>query len=90
MPSRRDRFEKISREAREQTNRALADEISSLTFLTEEDVARLLPRKIDKERFGALMAIVASGTDENTRIATLRDRLDELGSVLLKVLKELL
>lgn len=90
MPSRRERFEKISREAREKTNQALAGEISSLTFLTEDDVERLLPRKIDKERFGALMAIVAAGTDDNTKIASLRERLDELGTVLLRVLKELL
>ena len=90
MPSRRERFERISREVREQTNRALAGEISSLTFLTEDDVERLLPRKIDKERFGTLMAIVASGTDDNTKVARLKERLDEVGHVLLRVLKELL
>lgn len=90
MPSRRERFERISREAREQTNRVLADEISSLTFLTEEDVDRILPRKVDKERFGALMAIVASKADDNTKVATLREKLDEVGTVLLRVLGELL
>ena len=90
MPSRRERFERISREAREETNRNLAGEISSLTFLTEEDVDRILPRKVDKERFGTLMAIVAARTDENTRLATLRENLDEVGAVLLRVLRELL
>jgi len=90
MPSRRERFERISREARESTNRALAYEISSLTFLTEEDVERLLPRKIDKEQFGTLMAIVASGTDDNTKVAALRDNLDDVGAVLVKILKLLL
>ena len=90
MPSRRERFEAISREAREQTNRNLAGEISSLTFLTEEDVERILPRKADKERFGTLMAIVSAGTDDNTKVAQLRDNLDDLGRVLIKVLKELL
>ena len=90
MPSRRERFERISREARENTNRALADEISSLTFLTEEDVGRLLPRKIDKEQFGTLMAIVASGTDDNRKVAALRDNLDDVGVVLVRILKLLL
>ena len=90
MPTRRERFERISREARESTNRALANEISSLTFLTEEDVERLLPRKVDKERFGSLMAIVAAGTDDNTKVAALRENLDEVGTVLVKILKLLL
>jgi hypothetical protein len=90
MPSRRQRFETISREAREQTNRALADEISSLTFLTEEDVERILPRKIDKEHFGTIMAIVAAHTDDNTKVAALRENLDDVGRVLVRVLKLLL
>ena len=90
MPSRRERFERISREARESTNRALAGEISSLTLLTEEDVERLLPRKADKEQFGALMAIVAAATDENTKVAALRDNLDNVGGVLVKILRLLL
>jgi hypothetical protein len=90
MPSRRERFERISREVREQTNRELAGEISTLTFLAEDDVERLLPRKVDKEQFSTLMAIVASGTDDNTKVARLKERLDEVGHVLLKILKELL
>ena len=48
---------------------------------------RLLPRKVDKERFGSLMAIVAAGTDENTKVAALRENLDEVGTVLVKILK---
>jgi hypothetical protein len=87
MPSRRERFERISAEAAESTNRALTDEISSLTFLTEDDVERILPRKIDKEHFGRIMAIVASSTNQNTKVAALKENLDEVGGVLLKVLK---
>lgn len=90
MPSRRERFERISSQAREQTNRALADEISSLTFLTEEDVERILPRKVDKEHFGTIMSIVAARTDDNTKVAALRDNLDEVGRVLVRILKLLL
>ena len=90
MPSRRERFERISREARDQTNRELAGELSSLTLFTEDDVERLLPRKIDKERFGRLMAIVSGKTSDNQKVMALRENLDELGQVVLKVLKELL
>ena len=87
MSSRRERFEKVSREARESTNRALAQELTSLTFLTEQDVERLLPRKVDKERFGTLMAIVAAETDDNTKVAALKENMDEVGSVLMKILR---
>lgn len=90
MPSRRERFEKASREAREATNQALADELSDLTVLDRAEIERLLPRKVDKERFSALMAIVAAGTDDNTKVALLKERMDEVGGVLVKVLKTLL
>jgi hypothetical protein len=87
MSSRKERFEKVSREARESTNRALAQELTALTFLTEQDVQRLLPRKVDKERFGTLMAIVAADTDDKAKVAALKDNLDEVGGVLVKILK---
>jgi len=87
MSSRRERFEKVSREARESTNRALAQELTALTFLTEQDVQRLLPRKVDKEHFGALMAIVAADTDDNAKVAALKENLDEVGGVLVKILR---
>jgi hypothetical protein len=90
MSSRRERFERISREARDETNRALANEISSLTFLTEEDVDRILPRKADKEAFGVLMAIVAARTSEGAKVASLKKNMDQVGRVLVKVLRELL
>lgn len=90
MPSRRERFERISREAREDTNRALAGEISSLTFLTEEDVERVLPRKVDKEAFGVLMAIVAARTSDDEKLMALRKHLDQVGRVLVRILKEVL
>ena len=90
MPSRRERFERISREARESTNRELAGEISSLTIFTEEDVRRILPTKAHKLRFGTLMAIVAARTDDNAKVAALRENLDDVGDVLVKVLRLLL
>ena len=90
MPSRRERFQRISREAADHTNQVLRGEISSLTVLTEQDVDRVLPRKIDKERFGALMAIVGAGTDDNTKVARLKENFDEVGQVLVRILKLLL
>ena len=51
---------------------------------------RLLPRKVDKEGFGTLMAIVAAGTDDNAKVAALRENLDDVGAVLVKILRLLL
>jgi hypothetical protein len=90
MSSRKERFKKISAEARAETNASLASEISSLTRLSEEDIRRLLPRKADKERFGTLMAIVADATDDNAKVAALKENLDEVGGVLVRILKLLL
>jgi hypothetical protein len=90
MPSRTSRFAEAAREAREATNRELAGELSSLVRLTEEDIERLLPRKKDKKDFAALMAIVTSATDNNTKVATLKEKFEEVGAVTLKVLKTLL
>ena len=90
MPSRRERFERISREARASTNRALAGEISALTTFTLEEVERILPTKAHKLRFGTLMAIVAARTDENTKVAAFKENLDDVGEVLVRVLKLLL
>jgi hypothetical protein len=90
MPSRKDRFRKISEEAREATNASLAGEISSLTRLSEEDIQRLLPRKVDKERFGTLMAIVADSTSNNSKVASLKENMEEVGQVLIRILKLLL
>lgn len=90
MPSRTSRFADAAREAREATNRELAEELSSLVRLTEEDIERLLPRKQDKKDFAALMAIVSGATTNNTKVAALKEKFDEVGGVLLKVLKTLL
>jgi len=90
MPSRKDRFRKISAEARKATNASLAGEISSLTRLSEKDIQRLLPRKADKEQFGALMAIVADATSDNRKVAALKENMDEVGRVLVRILRLLL
>jgi hypothetical protein len=90
MPSRKERFKEISAEARKATNVGLAGELSSLTRLSEQDIQRLLPRKVDKEQFAALMAIVADSTDEDEKIAALKERLEEVGGVVVRILRLLL
>ena len=87
MPNR---FERIAENARKKTNAELAEELSRLTPMTEARLLRMLPTKRDKENLARLMAIVTASTSQNRKIAQLRSNLDELGGVLLKVLRALL
>ena len=56
----------------------------------QEDIQRLLPSKVDKERFGTLMAIVADTASDNRKVAALKENMDEVGQVLVRILKLLL
>jgi len=83
MPNR---FEQIAESVREKTNAELAEDLAKLTPLTQDKLARLLPTKADKENMARLMAIVTGSTNHNQKITALRDNIDDLGGVVLKVL----
>lgn len=85
----RNRFSKIARESAEKTDRELSDELSRLTRLTEPELHRLLPSRGDRERFAELMAIVDSSASANRRLKRLKDNIEELGPVILKVVRAL-
>jgi len=84
MPNR---FTEIAENAAERTNAELAEELSKLTPLTEDQIARKLPSKADKEALARLMEIVNGSTARNRRIAELKKNIEELGSVALRVLE---
>lgn len=84
MPNR---FREIARSAAERTNAELAEELAKLTPLTEDQIARKLPTKADKEALARLMEIVNGSANRNRRIASLKRNIDELGSVALRVLE---
>jgi hypothetical protein len=86
MPSRLDRYRAIARESGARTNEELDAEISRLTPLRDSQIARLLPNKGDKEKLAKLMEIVLDATEENEKIASLRDNIEELGSVAIRIL----
>jgi len=75
----------FSEEAR-LTNEQLAGELAKLTPLTAEEINRLLPNKVDKERFAQLIEIVNSSASQNSKLAALSDNFAELGGVSLKLL----
>lgn len=72
------------------TNYQLAGELAKLTPLTIDDVTKLLPRKVDKERFKKLIDIVKSAESQNKKLASFKDNVEELGEVTLKVMMKLL
>jgi hypothetical protein len=85
MPRRRFDFD-FSEEAA-LTNDELARELATHSALSAAEIARLLPRKADKERLGQLIEIVNSSAAQNRKIATLRRNFGELGGVVLKLLR---
>lgn len=72
------------------TNKELSTELAKLSPLTEAEVSKLLPRKIDKERYAQLLSIVQSSASQNKKVAELTDNFTELGGVAVKLLTKFL
>ena len=72
------------------TNKKLAGELSKLTPLKAEEIEKLLPKKEDKIRLNKILEIVDSSAAENKRLTDLKDNFEELGGVVLKLLKKYL
>ncbi len=88
MASRKDRFDRIAAEVREKTNAILEEEIADLTSLSQNELSSIFPTKGDKERFAKLMAIVSASTAENIKAAKLIQNIDDLGEVVVRVLRK--
>lgn len=72
-----------------QTNKQLAGELAKIGPLSARDINNLLPNKIDKERLQKLINIVNTSSSEAEKIASLRENVTELGSVIIKVISKL-
>jgi hypothetical protein len=81
MPRRYD----LSNE-RELTNEEFAAEIATKTGLTADEIARLLPKKADKERLDELITIVNSAASDNKKLADLRKNFSESSPFLVETL----
>lgn len=73
-------------DAANRTNEALSGELAKLSPLTAAEIEKLLPKKVDKQRFAAVLKIVNSSASQNNKVAVLRQNFTELGGVMLKVL----
>lgn len=72
------------------TNQQLAGELARLAPLSQDEISRLLPRRVDKEQFAQLLQIVNSASSQNNKVAELRANIETLGSVVLKLLTKYL
>ena len=87
MPNR---FKTAAADAANKTNAELRDELARLTRLTDEEIQKLLPKKVDKESLARLLEVVGSATSENQKVAALRSNIEAFGPVAVRVLKLLL
>lgn len=73
-------------DAAERTNEKLSGELAQLTPLTAAEIQKLLPTKVDKQRFAAILQIVNSSASQNNKVAALRKNFAQLGGVMVKVM----
>ena len=78
-------WSEIAAEAREETARDLAGDISSLTTMTDREINELFPSPADKQRLAELMEIVNGAGSRNEKINGIVDNIEHLAGVILKV-----
>lgn len=81
------RFDEIAEKSAQKTDAQLASEISGLTRLTDIEISKLFPQKVDKERLVKLLEIVKESTDENDQINKLTGSIKELAGTAIKLIK---
>ena len=68
------------------TNEQLGGELAKLTPLTAEELNKMLPKKMDKERLKQLVELVNSSTSQQKKLATFQANFEALGGVAFKLL----
>ncbi len=72
----------------ERTDERLAAQASSLTRLTDEEVAELFPTPADVKKLQQLMAIVKSAEDQNTKVTRLVTNIEDLAQTAIVLLSK--
>ncbi len=81
------RFDEIAEKSAQKTDAQLASEISGLTRLTDIEISKLFPQKVDKERLMKLLEIIKESTNENDQINKLTGSIKELAGTAIKLIK---
>ena len=82
-------WSEIAAEARRETARDLAGDISSLTTMTDREINELFPKSSDKQRLAELMEIVNGAGSRNEKINGIVDNIEHLAGVILKVVAKI-
>lgn len=83
-------WEEIRKKAKKQTDDAFAAKVSSLTRLTDEEIKEITPGALDKERFAALLGIIADATKDNHEKAEAIRNIEGLAEIAIPLLLKLL
>jgi len=58
-------WERIRKSAKRKTDKNFATEASSLTRLTNEEILKIAPKPVDREKFAELMTVVKDAAKSN-------------------------
>ena len=77
----------IIRDSAQRTDEELADRISSITRMNNEEIIELFPKAEDAKNLAELMKIVQSAQERNTQVNQIVDNAEKFGSVVFTLLK---
>lgn len=80
------KYAAAAEQARKETDEKYRQVIATLTRLSEEDVERLFPTRTDKDRLLELLDIVNQETDDNIKVARLKEDIESYGTIILKLI----
>ena len=75
-------------ESADETDQKLASKISSITRMTDDEVAELFPSPADVKKLSKLMQIVKSSEESNTKINKIIANAEEFGGIMLTLLSK--
>ncbi|MGI9282847.1 MAG: hypothetical protein ACR2PX_24890 [Endozoicomonas sp.] len=75
--------------AGDRTDAKLAEKMSSITRMTDDEIQELLPNPADAKKLTALMKIVKSAEDRNTKVNKIVANVEDFGGVLVTLLEKL-
>ena len=92
MPINWDKFqasldENIER-AGEKTDQELANQVSGITRLTDEEIKKMFPDPADVKKLAELMQIVKQASDRNDKINNIVSNAEKYGGIILNLLSK--
>ena len=80
------KYTKAAEQARQDTDERYNQVIASLTRLSQEDINNLFPTRSEKDRLLELLEIVNQETEDNIKVARLKDDIESYGTIILKLI----